>query len=431
MLNPLRNKKIILGVTGSIAAYKSAELVRCLHNAGADLRVVMTKASHKFITPLTLQGLSGYPVRDDLFSESAESGMGHIELARWANIILIAPASANIMGRLAHGHANDLLTTLCLATQAPIILAPAMNEQMWNHALTQKNKNILLKSGIVLFGPANGEQACGERGFGRLLEPVDIINKLATYIHEHEEAITFEKRRSVFLRRSSYQRFSGKKILITAGATQEPWDPVRFISNHSTGKMGYALAEAFQTSGACVTLISGISALPSPKGVQCILKTTTKSMHRAVMHCLQEESYDLFIANAACGDYRPAHYSTQKIKKSDKKISLTLLKNPDILASVGLLKRPPFIVGFAAETKNLLEQATQKLHEKNADMIVANLIKKDNGFKSDVNKVSIVSKEKNAIHLPKMSKIQLAYQLVDMIADRISSVTIRPDPHKG
>ena len=395
-MNNLKHKRILLGVTGGIAAYKSADLVRRLREQGADVRVVMTKSACEFITPLTMQALSGKPVHTELLDYSAESAMGHIELARWCDVLLIAPASANFMARLAHGQADDLLSTICLAASAPLLLAPAMNQQMWLNPATQDNARLLTSRGITLHGPAEGSQACGETGPGRMLEPVDLIRHL----------------NNVFLT----NLLTARKLVITAGPTRENIDPVRFISNRSTGRMGYAVARAAVEAGAEVVLISGPTSLELPERVLCQQVVTARQMHDAVMKEIRDT--DIFIATAAVADYRCSVVADQKIKKTDSFISLTLEKTPDILGEVASLSHPPFTVGFAAETEALLENANKKLISKKLDMIAANLVGDNKGFESDDNELQILWKD-GSIKLEHAPKDKLARELVAIIAKRI------------
>jgi phosphopantothenoylcysteine decarboxylase/phosphopantothenate--cysteine ligase len=344
----LSNKQVILGITGGIAAYKAAELCRLLMKAGADVRVVMTPSALEFITPLTFQALSGNRVYTDLLDEEAEAAMGHIELARWADLILVAPASANFIARLAQGRADDLLSTLCLATPATIAVAPAMNQGMWNNASTQDNVSLLLEKGIQVFGPDSGEQACGDIGPGRMLEPEDIAREAAKLFDTGTLA--------------------GVNVTITAGPTREVIDPVRYISNHSSGKMGYALARAAMEAGAKVILISGPVALEPPPRVKLVSVESARQM----LDACQVVPGDIFISVAAVADYRPETTATEKIKKNDKTMTLNLVKNPDILASISLSEKRPFCVGFAAETENLEDFAKKKLVDKKLDLIFAN-----------------------------------------------------------
>jgi phosphopantothenoylcysteine decarboxylase/phosphopantothenate--cysteine ligase len=347
-MQSLINKQILLGITGGIAAYKSAELCRLLLKAGADVRVVMTEAACEFITPLTMQALSGNRVHIDLLDVTAEAAMGHIELARWADLILVAPASANFLARLAHGGANDLLTTICLASTAPLALAPAMNQAMWSNQNTQDNITALKEKGLHVFGPAEGEQACGDIGPGRMMEPGDLALCAADLFQTGALA--------------------GLKVCITAGPTREAIDPIRYISNHSSGKMGYALAKAAIEAGAKVSLISGPVNLTPPSQAKLINVVSAEEMLEAVTN----ESCDIFIAVAAVADYRPEQIASNKIKKTKASMQLQLVKNPDILATIAAQQKKPFCVGFAAETENLKNNALAKLEHKNIDLIIAN-----------------------------------------------------------
>ncbi|WP_300521769.1 bifunctional phosphopantothenoylcysteine decarboxylase/phosphopantothenate--cysteine ligase CoaBC [Alcanivorax sp.] len=396
-MHRLVNKRILLGVTGGIAAYKAADLVRRLQDVGAQVRVVMTQGACEFITPLTMQALSGHPVHTTLLDPTAEAAMGHIELARWADLVLIAPASANFMARLAHGHGNDLLATLCLATGAPIAIAPAMNQQMWADTSTQKNLLILQEKGIKVFGPGSGSQACGEVGSGRMLEPLEIIQHAA----------------EVF----DYQLLTGKHVVITAGPTREAIDPVRYITNKSSGKMGFALAEAAAEAGARVTLIAGPVNLPTPSRVDRMDVSRAVDMFEACMKTV-EEGCDVFIATAAVADYRPTVTADHKIKKSTEEIHLTLVKNPDIVASVAEHNKRPFTVGFAAETRDVVAYAQAKLVNKKLDMIATNDVSGSNvGFNSDNNALTVIWPGGHKV-LPLASKAQIAKQLIELIAIR-------------
>lgn len=392
------NKKVILGVSGGIAAYKAAELVRGLMAAGAEVRVVMTRGGQAFVTPLTFQALSGNPVHTDLLDPEAEQGMGHIQLARWADIVLVAPASANTLARLAHGEATDLLSTLCLATEAPISVAPAMNMQMWLDAATQANIRILSERRIDIFGPAEGEQACGEVGPGRMLEPDELVDRLSGLF---ESGV-----------------LAGKQVLITAGPTREAIDPVRYISNHSSGKMGYAIAQAAIEAGARVTLVSGPSQLPTPSMVERVDVESAQQMRDAVLPRAAET--DIFIATAAVADYRVEQVSSSKIKKDSDKLTMNLTKNPDILAEVsGLNEARPFCVGFAAETDKVTEHARQKLQNKALDMIAANQVGEGLGFHAEENALQVIWAEGER-ELPLMSKNKLARELIQLIAAQYS-----------
>lgn len=399
-MSSLANKQILLGVTGGIAAYKSADLVRRLQDAGASVQVVMTPAAQEFITPLTMQALSGHPVHTQLLDPEAEAGMGHIQLARWADLVLIAPATADFMARLTQGMGNDLLTSICLATGAPIALAPAMNQGMWRNSATQANLNTLSNRGIHIFGPADGGQACGDIGPGRMLEPLQIIDSAA--------------------RLFTTGILAGKKVVITAGPTREAIDPVRYISNHSSGKMGYALAQAAVEAGAHTVLISGPTQLAKPARIKCIDVTTAEEMYTASLQ--EAEGCDVFIAAAAVADYRPAEISLQKIKKGESdSITLTLVKNPDIVASVAQLANKPFTVGFAAESEQLINHARAKLERKNLDLVVANNISESHiGFNSDDNAVTIIDKQ-STTEISQRSKQQLARELIAYFAQKLAA----------
>ncbi len=401
-MSSLANKQILLGVTGGIAAYKSADLVRRLQDAGASVQVVMTPAAQEFITPLTLQALSGNPVHTQLLDPEAEAGMGHIQLARWADLVLIAPASADFMARLTQGMGNDLLTSICLATAAPIALAPAMNQGMWRNQATQTNLDLLIERKIHIFGPADGGQACGDIGPGRMLEPLQLVDATA----------------SLFATGS----LAGKTLVITAGPTREAIDPVRYLSNHSSGKMGYALAEAAAEAGAKTILISGPTQLKTPPRVQRIDVTSAQQMFDASMAAA--DSCDVFIAAAAVADYRPAQAAPQKLKKgADESITLTLVKNPDIVANVAALPKRPFTVGFAAESENLLDYGRAKLVHKKLDLVIANNISDSRiGFNSDDNAVTVID-EHSSHELSQRSKQQLARELIALIARKVTAPT--------
>lgn len=387
---------IILGVTGGIAAYKSAELVRRFKEQGSLVRVVMTEAAKAFVTPLTFQALSEEPVYDQLLDEKAEQAMNHIALARWADWILVAPATADFIARLAHGHANDLLTTLCLATDAPIAIAPAMNRLMWENPATQSNIHLLRGRNIEIIGPDVGSQACGETGLGRMVESDAIIAQL--------NALT------------KNNLLQGKHLLITAGPTREPLDPIRYLTNKSSGKMGYALAKAASEAGAKVTLISGPVSLPCPTDVQCIQVETAQEMLTAVIENVP--SVDIFIATAAVADYHVEEISKEKIKKTSDTLNLRLTKNPDILAAVATLPNRPFTVGFAAETHQVLEFAKKKLAEKKTDLIFANDVSQKNiGFDTNTNSVTALWNKGEQL-FPLMQKTLLAKHLIELIAKR-------------
>ena len=394
----LRNKRIVLGVTGGIAAYKSAELIRSLSKPGADVRVVMTKAACEFITPLTLQALSHNPVHLDLLDTSAEAAMGHIELAKWADLVIVAPATADFIARLAGGQADDLLTTLCLATSAPTCLAPAMNQGMWRDVTTQENVEKLKEKGLKIFGPADGSQACGDIGPGRMIEPELIIQHAA----------------GMFVN----DIFSGVNILITAGPTREDIDPVRFISNHSSGKMAFALAEAAMEAGACVTLVSGPVALDTPDRVKRIDVISAIEMNQVVQDHIK--NVDIFIGCAAVCDYRVVKILQDKIKKDPDNpgeiLELKLVRNPDIVAGVAALDDKPFVIGFAAETSNVLDNAANKLSHKNLDMIIANDVSDASiGFSSDTNEATVLA-EGLGEKLPKASKKVLSRKLLNIVS---------------
>jgi phosphopantothenoylcysteine decarboxylase/phosphopantothenate--cysteine ligase len=395
----LHNKQILLGVTGGIAAYKSADLVRRLQDAGAQVQVVMTPAAQEFITPLTMQALSGNPLHTELLDPEAEAGMGHIQLARWADLVLIAPATADFMARLTQGMGNDLLTSICLATAAPIALAPAMNQGMWRNASTQANLQTLLQRKIHIFGPADGDQACGDIGPGRMLEPLQLVDAAASLFQTG--------------------LLAGKKVVITAGPTREAIDPVRYISNHSSGKMGYALAEAAAEAGAQTILISGPTQLACPARVKRIDVISAEEMLTASL--AEANGCNLFIAAAAVADYRPAQVSAQKMKKGDsEKLRLELVKNPDIVATIAALTDKPFTVGFAAESENLLAYARTKLERKGLDLVIANNIAAPGiGFNSDDNAVTLVDSA-GSRELNQRSKTQLARELVRILADTMA-----------
>lgn len=392
----ITNKKILLGISGSIAAYKSADLVRRLRDQGAIVRVVMTNAATQFITPLTLQALSGQRVHTDLLDADAEMAMGHIELARWAELVLIAPITADFLAKLTYGHADDLLSAICLATTAPLIVAPAMNQQMWQSRITQENVERLQQRGVKILGPASGSQACGETGTGRMLEPLELVQFLQNEFKSGP--------------------LQGKKVLITAGPTREDIDPVRFISNRSSGRMGYAVATAAATFGAEVILISGPVSLSPPQTVQTLSVYSSQEMYEAVMARISTS--DIFIAAAAVADYRPVQQATQKMKKNEAHLQLTLERTTDILAQVANLATPPFTVGFAAETEHLADYARSKLEKKKLDMIAANLVGIEGiGFDSEENALSVFWAD-GCIELPRNSKKVLANQLFEVIMQR-------------
>ena len=402
MQQTLANKRILLGISGGIAAYKSADLVRRLKERGAEVRVILTDAAQHFITPLTLQALSGNPVSTSLLDPAAEAAMGHIELAKWADIMLIAPASADVIARMAHGLANDLLTTCVLATAAPVAIAPAMNQQMYKNIATQQNLAKLSSYNFYIYGPGVGDQACGDVGAGRMLEPLQLVSAL----EEH------------FL---AEQQLNNIKITITAGPTREAIDPVRYISNYSSGKMGFALAAAAAAMGAEVTLISGPVQLATPAGVKRIDVTSAQQMHDAAL--AQAVQSDIFIGCAAVADYRVANIAGEKMKKQgDGTLELKLVQNPDIIAAVAALStKRPFTVGFAAETQNVLQYAKDKLARKKLDLICANDVSgTELGFNSDHNAVTLVW-QSGELALPAQPKASLAKAILQHIHSQYSA----------
>jgi len=389
----LHDKKIILGISGGIAAYKTPELVRRLKEQGADVRVVMTEGAKAFITPLTLQAVSGNSVSDDLLDTQAEMAMGHIELAKWADLIIIAPATANIIAKITSGMANDLLSTLCLATSAPIAIAPAMNQQMWHALATKANINTLIQRGFLIWGPGEGEQACGDIGLGRMLDVVELVTLSSDFFADK------------FL--------VGQHWLITAGPTREAIDPVRYISNHSSGKMGYAIAHEALRAGAKVTLISGPVSITPPIGCHTIHVESAQEMHKVTLDNASKST--VFVACAAVADYRVTDIASQKIKKTNETMQLNLIKNHDIVADVANLKNKPFIVGFAAETQNIEQHARSKLVRKNLDLIAANNVAKSGqGFNSDNNALTLFSPI-DKIEIPLANKQIIATKLVSLI----------------
>ncbi len=393
----LKNKHILLGVTGGIAAYKSADLVRRLKDVGAEVRVVMTTAATQFVTPLTFQALSGNRVHTQLLDSESEAGMGHIALARWADALLVAPASANFLAKLTYGLADDLLSTVILATSAPIAVAPAMNQQMWANPATQHNIQKLRQRDVLIYGPGQGSQACGEEGLGRMLEPMQLVEKLG---HLFEPGL-----------------MQGVKVLVTAGPTYEDIDPVRFIGNRSSGKMGYAIATAAKNAGAEVILISGPTSLPLPEKVEYINVRSAQQMYDAVLS--QVDGCDIFIAAAAVADFSPTHYASQKIKKQSSPLkTIELEQTTDILAAVSKSDSRPFCVGFAAESDNLEEYAQAKLKNKRLDIVAANWInRKNSGFESDHNALTLYWEEDH-LDLPHTPKTQLAQNLISFIAEK-------------
>jgi phosphopantothenoylcysteine decarboxylase/phosphopantothenate--cysteine ligase len=396
----MQGKHILLGVTGGIAAYKSADLVRRLRERGAEVQVVMTRAAREFVTATTFQAVSGRPVRSDLWDASAEAAMGHIELARWAEAVLIAPASADFLARLAAGMANDLLTTLCLATEAPIAVAPAMNHLMWSNAATRANIATLTGRGVHIYGPGEGDQACGETGAGRMLEPLDLSERVHSLLLPSAGALT------------------GRRVLITAGPTRERIDPVRFISNRSSGKMGFAVAQAAREAGAGVVLVSGPVSLPTPTGVTRVDVESASEMLAAVLRELP--GTDLFISTAAVADYRPARAAEQKIKKTSDTLDLAMERTADVLATVAARSERPFVVGFAAETESVEQNARSKLLKKNLDMIAANEVGHDKAFDCEENQLIVLTRG-GRHELARAGKLTLARGLVTLIAQEMAA----------
>ena len=395
-MQSLINKKILLGVTGGIAAYKSAELVRLLIKAGAEVRVVMTPAAREFVQPLTYQALSGHRVYVDLFDAEADSAMDHIELTRWCDLMLVAPASADFLGKMTAGYADNLLLTLCLASRQPVAVAPAMNQQMFANAATAANLEQLTARGVLVWGPDAGEQACGDVGPGRMLEPAHLLSNVEAYFEPG--------------------KLQGVEILLTAGPTREAIDPVRYISNRSSGKMGYALARAALREGANVTLVSGPVALAAPPGAKLIAVESAREMYAAVMQAVAHSK--IFIACAAVSDYRIEQQADHKIKKSTQAMTLALVPNEDILAAVSALDKRPFCVGFAAETRDLEKYALAKLERKHLDMIAANLVADGTGgFESDVNQLEVFWPE-GGHSIVQSSKQEVAKQLIELIGER-------------
>jgi phosphopantothenoylcysteine decarboxylase / phosphopantothenate---cysteine ligase len=394
----MHGKHILLGVTGGIAAYKSPDLVRRLRERGAEVQVVMTEAARQFVTPTTFQAVSGRPVRTDLWDAAAEAAMGHIELARWAHFVLIAPASADFLARIAAGLADDLLATLCLATEAPIAAAPAMNHIMWANAATRANVATLAARGVRLLGPAEGDQACGEIGEGRMLEPLELADRLQALL--------------------GGGALAGRRVLVSAGPTRERIDPVRFISNRSSGKMGFAVAQAAREAGASVVLVAGPVSLPTPAGVTRIDVESAADMLAAVLR--EVAGTDVFISTAAVADYRPARAAEQKIKKTSDTLDLSMERTADVLATVAARPERPFVVGFAAETQAVEQNARTKLMKKNLDMIVGNEVGHDKAFDCDDNELIVLSR--SARHeLGRADKLTLARGLVTLIARELEA----------
>ena len=394
----MQGKHILLGVTGGIAAYKSPDLVRRLREHGAEVQVVMTRAAREFVTPTTFQAVSGRAVRSDLWDASAEAAMGHIELARWADAVLIAPASADFLARLAAGLADDLLTTLCLATEAPIAVAPAMNHLMWSNAATRANIATLAARSVQILGPGAGDQACGESGEGRMLEPLDLAERLQALLVPVDGAL------------------AGRRVLITAGPTRERIDPVRFISNRSSGKMGFAVAQAAREAGASVVLVSGPVSQPTPVGVRRVDIESASEMLAAVMRELP--GTDLFISTAAVADYRPARAAEQKIKKTSDTLELAMERTADVLAAVAARSERPFVVGFAAETESVEQNARTKLLKKNLDMIAANEVGHDKAFDCEDNQLIVLTRA-GRHELARADKLTLARGLIALIAQEM------------
>ena len=395
----MQGKRILLGVTGGIAAYKSPDLVRRLRDRGAEVQVVMTGGAREFVTPATFQAVSGRTVRSDLWDAAAEAAMGHIELARWADAVLIAPASADFLARLATGQANDLLSTLCLATEAPIAVAPAMNHVMWANAATRANVATLAQRGVRVFGPAEGDQACGEIGEGRMLEPLDLAERVLALL-------------------PASGALAGRRVLITAGPTRERIDPVRFVSNRSSGKMGFAVAQAAREAGATVVLVAGPVSLPTPVGVARVDVESAADMLAAVLRELP--GTDIFISTAAVADYRPARAAEQKIKKTAESLELAMERTADVLATVAARADRPYAVGFAAETESVEQNARTKLMKKNLDMIAANEVGHDKAFDCDDNQLIVLSR--NGRHeLPRAGKLTLARGLIALIEQDLAA----------
>lgn len=399
----LSGKRILLGISGGIAAYKCAELTRRLIERGAEVRVVMTTAAKEFITPLTMQAVSGHPVADSLLDPAAEASMGHIELAKWADIVLLAPATADLIARMAAGMGNDLVSTLVLATDSPIAVSPAMNQQMYANLATQENIATLSRRGMHIWGPAAGQQACGDVGMGRMLEPMELVHLCESFFQP--------------------KVLEGKSLLITAGPTREALDPVRYVSNHSSGKMGFAIAEAAAQLGAKVTLISGPVSLATPANVERIDIESAEQMHCAVMS--KASSHSLFIACAAVADFRPNQVATQKMKKTadEDGMTISMVKNPDIVASVAAMtEQRPFTVGFAAETQDVEKYARGKLERKNLDMICANDVSiQGQGFNSDNNALHLYWKGGDKA-LPLTAKSELGKAIMLEIVERLETI---------
>ena len=389
----LQDKKILLGISGGIAAYKTPDLVRRLKEQGADVRVVMTEGAKAFITPLTLQAVSGNHVSDSLLDSTAELSMSHIELAKWADLIIIAPATADVIARITAGMANDLLSTLCLATDSPIAISPAMNQQMWHAKATQTNIKTLQQWGLNIWGPGSGVQACGDVGLGRMLEVNELVTLCCDFFSE--------------------KHLKDQHWVITAGPTREAIDPVRYISNHSSGKMGYAIAQEALRAGARVTLISGPVNITAPVGCELIKVTSAAQMHQQALTAVSQAT--IFVACAAVADYRAVDIADEKIKKNEDSMQISLIKNPDIVADVAKLSNKPFVVGFAAETQDVEHYARDKLKRKNLDLIAANNVAtQGQGFNSDDNALTLYSKV-DKVEIPLANKNIVAKQLVTLI----------------
>jgi phosphopantothenoylcysteine decarboxylase / phosphopantothenate---cysteine ligase len=395
----MQGKHILLGVTGGIAAYKSPDLVRRLRERGAEVQVVMTAGAREFVTATTFQAVSGRTVRHDLWDAAAEAAMGHIELARWADAVLIAPASADFLARLATGQAGDLLATLCLATEAPIAVAPAMNHVMWAHPATRANIATLAQRGVHVFGPGAGDQACGESGDGRMLEPTDLAERVAALL-------------------PGSGALQGRRVVVTAGPTRERIDPVRFVSNRSSGRMGFAVAQAAREAGATVVLVSGPVGLPTPAGVVRVNVESAADMLAAVLQELP--GTDIFISTAAVADYRPAQAAQHKIKKTAPTMDLVLERTADVLATVAARAERPFVVGFAAETQAVEQNALTKLMKKNLDMIAANEVGHDKAFDCEENELIVLSRAGRHL-LPRADKVTLARGFVALVASEFAA----------
>jgi phosphopantothenoylcysteine decarboxylase/phosphopantothenate--cysteine ligase len=405
-MQPLHGRRVLLGLTGGIAAYKAAELARLLVRAGAEVQVVMTASACRFVGPMTFQALTGRSVRSELFDAAHEAAMGHIELARWAEVVIVAPASADFIARLAAGLAGELLDTLCLATPAPLLVAPAMNQAMWAHPATRANCAVLTGRGVTLLGPASGQQACGDEGPGRMLEPGELLE-------------------AVVSRLGAGQRLSGRRVLVTAGPTREAIDPVRFIGNRSSGKMGFAMAAAARAAGAEVTLVAGPVTLATPPGIDRVDVETAEEMRAAVFTYLPGTA--IFIACAAVADFRPAVVAQQKIKKNDQPPAIELVRNPDILREVAARPDRPFCVGFAGETERAAEHAEAKRRDKRLDMIAANQVGAGQGFEVDRNAL-LVQWDGGQRALGPDDKGRLAAQFIDLIVERFDAQTAAQDP---